>query len=72
MADYNRAIEFDPDYAEAYCNRGVTYDSLGDKEKARRDLLKARELVEQSGNDQSLNLIDDALSKLDNENNNRS
>ena len=59
-------------FAEAYFNRGRACASVGDKEKARRDLLKARELVEQSSNDQSLNLIDEALSKLDNGNNNSS
>ena len=72
IVDYDRAIELNPDYAKAYNNRGVTYDSLGDKEKARRDFLKARKLAEQSGDKQLLGLIDKALSELDNGNNNRS
>ena len=72
IADFDQAIKLKPDDAEAYYNRGLAYDSLKDKEKARRSFLRARELVEQSGNDQPLNLIDEALSKLDNENNNRS
>ena len=67
IADYDRAIELKPDFAKAYYKRGLDYASLGDKEKARRDFLKARELAEQSGKDQSLNLIDGALSELDNE-----
>ena len=72
IADYDRALEHKPDYASAYYNRGVAYDSSGDKEEARRGFLKVRELVESSGNAQSLNLIDEALSELDNENNNSS
>ena len=72
IADFDQTIKLKPDDAEAYYNRGLAYDSLKDKEKARRSFLRARELVEQSGNDQPLNLIDEALSKLDNENNNRS
>ena len=72
IADYNRAIELKPDFAEAYNNRGVAYDSLGDKEKARRDFLKAKELAEQSGDKQLLDLSDKKLSELDNRNNNSS
>ena len=66
MADYDRAIELKPDDAEAYFNRGQAYSSLGNKEMARRDFLKARKLAEPRGNAQSLNLIDEALSELDN------
>ena len=78
IVDFNRAIKLKPDYANAYYNRGLTYTSLGDKEKlgdkkmARRDFLKARELAEQRRDVQLLKVIDEALSKLDNENNNRS
>ena len=71
IADYDRGLELDPDNAGAYYNRGLIYASLGDKEKARRDFSKARELAERNGDDQLLNSIDEALSELDNENNNK-
>ena len=66
IADFDRALELKPDFAEAYYNRGQAYASVGDKEKARLDFLKARELAEQSGTDQLLDLSDKALSELDN------
>ena len=72
IADYDRALELKPDYANAYYNRGVAYASLGDEKKARRDYSKAKELAKQSGDKQLLDLIDKALSELDNGNNNSS
>ena len=72
MADYDRAIELDPDYAEVYYDRGVTYNSLGDKGKARRDYLNAQKLAKRSGDNWILRLSDKKLSELDNENNNNS
>lgn len=41
-----RAIERKPDFAQAYVNRGVAYERLGETEKARADQSKARELLE--------------------------
>ena len=78
IADFNRAIKLRPDDAKTYYNRGVVYTSLADKEKledkemSRRDFLTARELAEQNGNEQLVRLCNEALLKLDNENNNRS
>ena len=71
-ADFSRAIRIKSNFSKAYYSRGQTYALLRDKKRARRDLLKARELAERSGNDRLLGLIDKALSKLDNENNNSS
>ena len=72
IADYARAIKYKPNYTKAYYNRGLAYDSLGDEKNARKDLLKAQKLAKRSGNERLLGLIDKALSKLDNGNNNRS
>ena len=78
IADFNRAIKLKPDDAKAYYNRGLACTSLGDKEKledkemARRDLLKARELAEQNGDERLVRLCNEALSELDNGNNNSS
>ena len=72
IADYDWVIELEPGNAKAYYNRGRAYASLGDKKKARRDYLKAKKLAKRSGDKRLLGLIDKALSKLDNGNNNKS
>ena len=72
IADYDKAIDLDPNFAMAYNNRGQAYASLKEKEKARQDFLKARELAEQNNDEQLVRSCNEALSKLDNENNNRS
>ena len=58
--DYNQAIQYytqaiaqDPDFAEAYFNRGLTYVYIGENEKGLADLSKAGEL----GIYQAYNLI---------------
>ena len=42
--DYNKAIEINPQYAEAFNNRGNAKAKLGDKEGACLDWRKAGEL----------------------------
>ena len=42
--DYDRAIELNPDYAEAYYNRGDAKSELGDHEGAAADRKRAIEL----------------------------
>ena len=42
--DFNKAIEMEPDYAEAYRERGITYVNNGDLDQAISDLNKAIEL----------------------------
>ena len=44
IADYTKAIELNPGYAEAYYNRGGTWLRLGKREKAKSDLVTARNL----------------------------
>ncbi len=44
LADYNRAIELDPQSAKAYLNRGTTYSDLGQAEQALADYNRAIEL----------------------------
>ena len=38
LQDFNRAIEFDPRYAEGYINRALTYYQLGDNRQALTNL----------------------------------
>ncbi len=42
--DYNRAIELDPEYTDAYNNRGNRYAALGEDQKAIDDYNRAIEL----------------------------
>jgi tetratricopeptide (TPR) repeat protein len=44
MEDYNKAIELDPNYADAYYNRGLAHYDLKEYERAIEDYNKAIEL----------------------------
>lgn len=44
IADYNKAIRLNPDYALAYNNRGLVYRKLGKYKKALKDYTKAIEI----------------------------
>lgn len=41
IEDYTQAIKINPNYAEAYYNRGIVYDELGDKKTAIQDYNQA-------------------------------
>jgi tetratricopeptide (TPR) repeat protein len=44
LVDYNKAIELDPRFADAYYNRGLTNIFLGNNRQGIQDLSKAGEL----------------------------
>lgn len=44
LADLNKAIELKPDYAEAWYNRGVVHETLGNKREAEKDFAEAERL----------------------------
>ena len=44
LDDYTKALELRPSFGDVYNNRGTLYLFLGQKDKARADYLKAREL----------------------------
>jgi tetratricopeptide (TPR) repeat protein len=44
IVDYDRALELDPNLAEAYYNRGLTHIFLGNNRQGVQDLSKAGEL----------------------------
>ena len=44
LVDYNKAIELDPRFSEAYYNRGLTNIFLGNNRQGIQDLSKAGEL----------------------------
>ncbi len=41
IQDYTRAIQLDPDLAQAYYNRGIVYYNLGEYQRAIQDYDKA-------------------------------
>ena len=43
--EFDEAIRLDPQYAIAYNNRGLAYQSLGKTKEAELDYQKAKELV---------------------------
>ena len=45
LVDYNKAIELDPRFADAYYNRGLTNIFLGNNRQGIQDLSKAGESV---------------------------
>ena len=49
MADYTQALTFDPQYANAYYNRGGVRATEGDKAGAVADFRKAANLYQQQG-----------------------
>ena len=46
MADFDRAIELRPDYAEAYYGRGVVHEMRDENDEAIRDFERLLELSE--------------------------
>jgi tetratricopeptide (TPR) repeat protein len=44
IGDFNKALELDPDYMQAYMNRGTAYHYMGDSVNACQDVGKAYEL----------------------------
>ena len=44
MVDFGKAIELNPEFAEAYYNRGLTHIFLGQTKAGLADLSKAGEL----------------------------
>lgn len=56
IADYERALELEPDDVFAYNNAGYTYQTMGDIEKAKKMLEKAIEIMENGGDQTRLPL----------------
>jgi tetratricopeptide (TPR) repeat protein len=56
IEQYNKAIEFNPRYKEAYCNRGIVYKRNGDIDKAIDDYHSALRLYNNDDAEISYNL----------------
>ncbi len=48
LADFNRAIQISPQHAQAYYNRGLAYQNLGQQQQADADFAKYKELTGQN------------------------
>ena len=64
LADFNRAIEIDPNNAEDYGNRGLFYRHLGKNDLAIADLRKAKQLFIDRGDNDSVKKITNLLQSI--------
>lgn len=64
LADLNKAVEIQPNSAEAYTIRGSFYAEFQEKEKAIADLTKAAQLYQQQGNAQGYQQVQQLLQQL--------
>lgn len=49
LRDYNRAVQLNPDYAEAYYNRAISQQTVGNRQAAISDFSKAADLYKKQG-----------------------
>ena len=65
VEDYTEAIKLDPKFVYAYNNLGQIYIKMKEFQKAREELLKAKELAEEQNNTGQLNRCERLLEELD-------
>ncbi|HJX46057.1 MAG TPA: tetratricopeptide repeat protein, partial [Patescibacteria group bacterium] len=46
IKDYDKTIELNPDYANAYYNRGIAYKAKGMLKEAEQDFMMYEKLIE--------------------------
>jgi regulator of sirC expression with transglutaminase-like and TPR domain len=64
LADSTQAIRLNPNYAEAYINRGIAYLGLGDINKASQDFQRAAQLFLAQGHTTGYELAITLLNSL--------
>ena len=52
ITDYTKAIEINPEFSDAYFNRGIAKIIIDEKEAGCSDLHKARDLGDEQANDE--------------------
>ncbi len=63
--NYKKAIEIDPKKISAYINLNHVYSTIGEKEKAKEVLLRAREITVEQGKEKAKEVIDSYLRQLE-------
>lgn len=66
IQDFTNAVAINPQYANAYFSRAIAYESLEEREKSLEDAKKAKELYEQTGNEQAANSVKEIITRLEN------
>ncbi|MBD3245944.1 MAG: tetratricopeptide repeat protein [Candidatus Omnitrophica bacterium] len=61
---FERVLEVNPDNPSARYNLGLTYSRLDEYEKARRELLRAKDAFRSQGNTEMIAVIDEGLESL--------
>ncbi|MEH2313970.1 MAG: tetratricopeptide repeat protein [Nostoc sp.] len=64
LADYNKAIQLNPDLAQAYYNLGVLYYQIHEKQKAIKNLQQAARLFMTQGNIATYESVINLLNRL--------
>ena len=64
LQDYNQTLAMQANSAEAYYNRGVLRAQLGDAQGAIGDLQRAAELFRDRGDEQTANLVTNAINAI--------
>lgn len=64
ILQYNMAIQFYPEYAEAYTNRAIAKAQLGDESGAISDLEQAASLFQEQGNTEAYQQIQQVLQQV--------
>ena len=64
ISDYNRALEINPDYAQAYGNRGLARLRSGDKQGAIADLQTAADVFIKQGKQDDYHKAQKLIEKL--------
>jgi tetratricopeptide (TPR) repeat protein len=62
--EYGETLRINPNLASARLNLGILYAKKGEGNKARREILKAKELFEKQGKTDSVRLCDEILQNL--------
>ncbi|MFN7661854.1 MAG: tetratricopeptide repeat protein, partial [Dolichospermum sp.] len=64
IRDFNQALKLNPNFPEAYQNRGITRNALGDKQGAISDLKVAANLFQKQKRISNYQEVIDLINKL--------
>lgn len=64
IENYKKSIQIDPSYADGYYGLGIVYISLGQKQKAKENLQKAKSIFQEQGDEASARMVEQYLNQL--------